>query len=425
MSEPTVLFIGYTPGDRFYTPGGMERTSEEDYCRLIDIFRSSEFNLKGLPSKEEVSRGGRRDCFWTMIKEAAKPFEQEFSPYKSLLDRDKARFLFIYQLERFIRRPENKEKEPEKFKFCVDYLAFKKQKWEICMAPAMEDLKNFTYMLESIDNQEIQAKVYKEKEILKTTKTQKKTTGSHSSQVSENNQDMPCKASSQSESSQVTEPDIGEDCEDSFSADETNFKPEEHSAIECFPDNILMNIFSRVDLASISAVKATCRRFNTVAQDHEVWRGLFVEEFNVDPKVVKSQPDYGTWEEVCQSLKAKQQFNRKNGGCKNLVEGVRGLRVEDTDEDGVEDKPEMEVHCFVFYLPNVMHRPNPRAYTALSRLLATIRNNTLENLEEYKQEKYYEDNPEVAGWLDTYHFKTELYDLIHLDERSHSFCHGR
>ena len=448
MNETTVLYIGYTPGDRFYTPGGLEKTSQENYCRLIAIFRSSQFNLKGLPmpSKEVISRRGRRRSFGPMIQKASKPFEQEFGPYMSLLDRDKARFLNISHLERFIKRPQNKEKEPQIFKFCIDYLAFKKQKWEICMAPAMEDLKNFIYMLESIYNQEIQAKVYKEEEILKPTKTQQKkskkvrkgkgkriekvkcgTTVLHSSQVSENNRDGQSNASFD-ESSQVTRPDIGEECEDCSSAVETNFKPEEHSAIECFPDNILLNIFSKADVASVNAVKATCRRFNTVAQDHEVWRGVFAEEFDVDPKVMKSQPDNGTWEEVCQSLHAKQKFNKKknkgNGRCEGIVEDIRELTVKDTVEDTVEDKPEMEVHCFVFYLPNVMHRPNPRAYTALSRFLATIRNNTLQNLEEYKLERFDEDNPDVAGWMHTNHFSALLYPCIHLDQRTHFFCNG-
>ena len=477
MNETKVLYIGYAPGNRCYTAGGLKQTSIENYCRLIDIFRSSEFNLQGLPSQEKVKGDWGGESISKMIRQASKPFRQRFSPYWSLSDADKAKFRNISDLEKFIKCPQNKEKEPEKFKFCTDYLAFKKWKWERCNRRAWEDMKNFTYMLVSIRSCEMQAKVYKGEEIVKQAKTHKKakkvkkgkgkrikkvkrgTAGLHSSEVSENNRDGKCNASFD-ESSLVTEPVIGEECEDSFSTVETNFKPEEHSVIECFPDNVLMNIFSKVDLASINAVKATCRRFNTVAQDHEVWRGVFAEEFDVDPNVLKSQPDNGTWEEICKSLWVQQEFkkrkNKGNGSCEDVMEDIYediheetvkdidsdtfeetveyvvedtcDLNVKDTVkvtvEDTVEDKPEMESHCFVFYMPNVMYRPNPRAYTALSQFLATIRNNTLGNHLECKLERNNEDDTYAFGRLYPRHLNTYLCKYLFLEQRAHFLCNG-
>ena len=243
----------------------------------------------------------------------------------------KIQFQYRHDVHIFLDNPANAELEPEKFRFCMEYERFEAERKTLYEDPELEDAKNFAYLLDSMDGDEMIVKTF-------------------SNMCVKDVKEDEIPSSQQSDESHEEE-------------HYASLNHEQKNLLGIMPDNILINIYSNLDVSGLAAVKATCKQLSEVAKDQEVWRNLFAARFNISQTVLKKRPDHGTWEQVYKALHQQQQDEKRRRCC--------GVHIG-------------EEHWFVFFISNVMIRPNPAAYQSLSKLLKKAMAQTFARHEQYE-----------------------------------------
>ena len=126
-------------------------------------------------------------------------------------------------------------------------------------------------------------------------------------------------------------------------------------------------------------------------KDNDVWRQLFSRDFDVDLSALKLKPDNGTWREAYLLLQEQHQEARHSDGEITKHENDFGEEhgmVLDYDGEPVR----FEEYLYVSYIPNIMHKHNPRVVPALAPLLQKAKSLTMQNYDLYSS--YYQHGAE-------------------------------
>ena len=385
MEQPKIFHIRYAPG-KTNLP---KNSFFENFSRVADIMNRSPLPMPSLPSVDELKEERRR---YHTHRRRYHTHRIRYHTHERFLIkhiRDQVEYFNVLNMRPIPRNRLN----------------------ELVNDPKYENANNFFYMLDSMKSREMQVKVVschaddeddedddsRDSETDEESETEESET--EESETEESETEESGTEESETEESENEESETDKDaavCKIVENGRVENFEiennevdistpivtktelgmvkhksEEDMSGIEVLPDIILLKIFSSLDLPSLTAVQSTCSRLHTVSRDNVLWKPLFRQHFNIHPSVLKPRPDQGTWEEVFKSLKKQQ------------------------NKTGRKARGNIENYFFIFYLPNVMHRPDPNAYLCLFDLLKRARKVTIARYNSFitsHQSKFYRFN---------------------------------
>ena len=326
MNNTQILYIKYWPNTQYYN---FRRPGIHHVFGMLDIFRKSPFML---PNLDAIDRLTEDDSYQvhkklTEILVSSYAHLKKGFPLTNSEAEYRTEFKFREDISKFLEKPENEQQEPKKFLFCQEYVRFEEEKRKQFDDPKLKDAKNFAYLLDSIEGEEMQLKTFN---------------------------------SLRMDVENAASLDTVEKGFNSLSIEEAeDATAEEKSMLEMMPDNILVDICSNLDVASLAAMKTTCKKLEEVASDYEVWRNIIAHKFNITKSVLKREPDNGSWEQVYKTL--HQQQKQEARCCRKR----------------------QEQHWFIVYIPNIMTTPNPAAYKSLTKFLKKARTTTEKRYEQW------------------------------------------
>ena len=328
---------------------------------MLDMLQAPPFKLPILKTANETLPEDLFEKLQKIFRESYAYLQNGF-PLLPCEAEYKIQFQYRRDVLNFLENPANAELEPEKFRFCTEYERFEAERKRLYEDPELEDAKNFAYLLDSIEGDEMKIKTFNKLYVKEAQQDEKEDDDKEVEEVDEEVEGGVIPSSHESDESHEEESDA-------------YLNPEQNNLLGVMPDNILINMFSSLDVSSLAAVQASCKQLSKVAKDQEVWRNLLARRFNISESVLKKRPDNGSWEQVYKALHQLNQQEDRRRCCRN--------------------RKRIEAHWFVFFIPNVMISPNPAAYQSLSKLLKRAREITMPRHEQYKNNELVIDDFEM------------------------------